>query len=278
MQSAKCPQCGFVGWADAEACKKCGAPVQPPPANEPDQSDQNQTLYYPANSVAFAPDPKTGLAVTSLVLGIVNFLFLGITGVTIIAGIVISVVALKRIKRDPLQYGGRSLAVAGLITNIVSVVVLVPFLFILAIAVPNVLAARRAANEGATINTLRKIHAAEITYQSRNRMFGTMSDLEQAKLVESDLATGNRAGYAFKIDTMTMTTVDGLPGFAASAAPSDYPSTGRRSFYIDESGVIRGADNHGLEASKSDPPINLNNDYSPNRSTSRRSSPNSDDE
>ena len=276
MKSAKCPECGFVGWADAEVCKKCGAPVMASSENASIELGQQYSYDYPTDSGMVPPQLKTGLAVTSLVVGILNFLFLGISGVTIIAGIVISVVALKRIKRDPYQYGGKNLAVAGLITNIVSVVVLVPFLFILAIAVPNLLAARRAANEGAAINALRKIHVAEITYQSRNRTFGTMSDLQQANLITPELANGNRNGYRFKIDTMTMTTVDGLPEFAVFAVPSDYPSTGRRSFYIDESGVIRGADNHGADATRYDPPINFNSDYPSQRSASRGTAANSE--
>jgi hypothetical protein len=275
MQSVKCSECGFVGWADAEVCKKCGAPVKQPAVDHLDQSSCPPAYSNPAHYSTFAPELKTGLAVTSLVFGIVNFLFLGFTGITIVAGVIVSLVALKRIKRDPYQYGGKNLAVAGLITNIMSVVVLVPVLVILAVAIPNVLAARRHAYEVGAIRSLKKIQSAETIYQSRYQRFGTLSDLEQAQLIVTN-GVGNQSSYTYKVDTRA--SIDGLAEFAATAIPSDYPATGRRSFYIDESGVLRGADDHGLEANRSDPPINPNDDYPFTRPASRNSSLNRDDD
>src|SRR4030095_7028897 len=121
---------------------------------------------------------KKGWAIGSLVLGILNFLLFGVLVVPIIVGVVVSVIALKKIKRQPMEYGGKSLAIGGLVTNIVSAVVLVPILIIAAIAIPNLMAARRAANEGSAVNALRTIHAAEMTYQSTEGT-GDIGSLEQ---------------------------------------------------------------------------------------------------
>src|ERR1051325_322266 len=129
MKSAKCTECGFVGWADAELCKKCGASVVPSAADSaiPSQPiepaaqnvDENQTYYYPANVNPFPEELKNGWAISSLVSGILNFLLLGIFVLPTIAGIVISALALKKIKRQPLEYGGHGMAVGGLVLNII---------------------------------------------------------------------------------------------------------------------------------------------------------------
>jgi type II secretory pathway pseudopilin PulG len=232
------------------------------------------TGSYSSYNVSPNAQLKTGLATASLVIGILNFLFLGMFIVPIVVGIVISVVALNKIKSNPHEYGGKSLAIGGLVTNIVSVVVLVPILLIAAIAIPNLLAARRAANEGAAIYALRKIHMAEVTYQSRegNGSYGTLSDLQKASLISPALASGAQSGYRFKVET------DRGDGWAASAVPAEYASSGVRSFCIDETGVLRGEDSHGLEASRFAPPLNFNRDYSDQRSPGRGASRNVDDE
>src|SRR4030095_5215304 len=98
MKSAKCPQCGFVGWSDAEFCKKCGASVSAAPVDMLERPDGNFTASYSSYNVPPA-ELKTGLAITSLVLGIANFLLLGIFLVPTIVGIVVSVVALNNISR-----------------------------------------------------------------------------------------------------------------------------------------------------------------------------------
>src|SRR5262249_54503619 len=157
MKSAKCVQCGFVGWSDAEVCKKCGASMSPVPVEVADPPPGNFTVPYSNYNISPPAELKTGWAITSLVMGLANFLVLGIFLISTIAGIIVSAIALNKISRSPHEYGGKSLAVAGLITNIVSVVFLIPVALIASIAIPNLLAARMAANEGAAMNALIKI-------------------------------------------------------------------------------------------------------------------------
>ena len=65
--------------------------------------------------------PKTsGLAVASLICGIVGVCTCGIGG---IAGIVLGIMAMGRIKRSGGQLGGRGLAVAGLVVSIIAIIV-----------------------------------------------------------------------------------------------------------------------------------------------------------
>jgi type II secretory pathway pseudopilin PulG len=206
---------------------------------------------------------KTGLAIASLVMGIANFLLLGIFLLPTIIGIVVSVVALNKIKQKPHEYGGKSLAIGGLVTNIISVVVLVPVMVIAAIAIPNLLAARRAANEGAAIRSLRVLHQAEQSYQAttgKGINYGTLSDLQNDSLISliwparSDRAIDSRSKCS-KLIVRARRRSRSWPCLLSNG------SSGRRSFFIDETGVIRGEDNHGLEASKATPPVNLNSRY-----------------
>jgi len=69
---------------------------------------------------------KIGLATTAMVLGIVNLIpCLSVFVVPLIAGLVISGVALNQIKKHPHEYGGKPMAVYGLVLNIVAAVVTV---------------------------------------------------------------------------------------------------------------------------------------------------------
>jgi type II secretory pathway pseudopilin PulG len=282
MNSAKCTNCGFVGWADAEFCKKCGSPMGAAVVDGWEPPAGNFTPSYSNDGFASEAELKKGLAVTSLVLGILNFLLLGILVVPTVVGIVVSVVALNKIKRFPHVYGGKSLAIGGLVTNIVTAVCLVPVLIIAAIAIPNLLAARRAANEGATLRALRTLHSAEATYQATKGRgnYGSLTDLQGVSLIPTDLAGGVKSGYRYKVQVVDATS--GRPAsFEAVAVPTEYggaAATGTRSFFIDETGVLRGEDTHGLEANRNTPPINSNRDYGNRRLETRRSTNYSDDD
>ena len=267
MNSAKCFECGFVGWADAETCKKCGAPTadsagvryQPQPMSDYDQPGQWTPVYG---------DVKKGMAITSLVLGVLGFFTIGILGVGAVIGIVLAIVAINKANRNPEEYGGKGLATAGLVTNILSLVIIVPVGIIAAIAIPNLLASRRAANEGATIQSLRTIHSAQATYQSLHESYATLDELGAEQLIAPELASGKRFGYKFQVN-LTSGDVSRPAGFEVVSVPQEYPMSGRRSFYLDESGVIRGADAQGAAATKYDAPLNF--DRYPSSPTSTRS-------
>ena len=239
MKSAKCLQCGFVGWSDVEYCKSCGAPLSP--------GATNYTLTNPTGEVQ-----KKGLAIFALVLGIISFFTFGLLGVGAIAGIILAAIAMSRAKNEPWKYGGRGMAVAGLVLSITSIVMVVPVGIIAAIAVPNLLVARMAANEGSALQSLRTISSAEMAYQSQFQRYGTLQELASLNLIDQKLGSGVKNGYRF---TVELTNADGSEGFAVSGVPVEYRSSGRRSFYVDETFVIRAADNHGAPSSVFDAPL-----------------------
>lgn len=241
MKSSKCGQCGFVGWSD-QYCKACGASLTTPYQ----QSDQPE-------------GQQKGLAIAALTLGIISFLSFGLLGVGAIVGIIISVKAMKRVSREPWKYGGRSMAIAGLVLNITALTSVVPGLIMVAIAVPNLLASARAANEGSAMATLRRVASAEIEYRETFEKYGTLEELAARNLIDSRLASGTQNGYHFTIELTT--DESNAEGFAVVAVPVTYGSSGRRSFYIDESFVLRASDNHGAPSTKMDTPLDTNSDY-----------------
>jgi len=75
-------------------------------------------------------------------------------------------------------------------------------------------------------------------------------------LIEPRLRSGARNGYLF---TVALTTDEmNVEGFAAVAVPENYRYSGIRSFYIDETAVIRAGDNYGGPSTKTDDPLDLN--------------------
>jgi len=199
------------------------------------------------------------MAVTSLVLGILGFFTFGIMGIGAVVGIVLASSAMRKARQLPSEYGGQGVATAGLVMNVTSLVMVVPIGLVAAIAIPNLLASRRAANEGASIAALRRIHDAQRTYYSTvggESSFGTMDQLMSNGLVDPQLATGVRSGYRFKVEVRPSTETT-YAAFRAVGVPVTYGKSGIRSFYIDESGVIRGGDNRGADATEEDPPLNF---------------------
>jgi type IV pilus assembly protein PilA len=245
MKSNKCQACGFVGWSDSGNCKSCGASLG-------------------ANPGALSQEgPQKGLAIFALVLGILSFLTFGLLGVGAITGIIVAVVAMNKVNREPWKYGGKTLAIVALVLNITSLGTVVPVGIIAAIAIPNLIAARKAANEASAIATLRTISMAESTYQSIFQKFGTLEELEAEGLIDPALASGTKNGYRFTLEVTK--NEERLEGFEVVAVPMTYQSSGRRSFFVDESMVIRAGDNNGGPSTVSDRP--LESDYDSPRRT-----------
>lgn len=113
-----------------------------------------------------------------------------------------------------------------------------------AIAIPNLISSRRAANEGSALATLRIIVSAQATYQatSGGGSYGSLANLRTAGLVDAVVGASDttaKSGYLFTTDKVTGPD---FAAFDASAVPSTYSgamATGSRSFFVNESGVIQ---------------------------------------
>ncbi len=120
--------------------------------------------------------------------------------------------------------------------------------------------------EEAAIAALRRLADAIATYR---RAFGNLPEsLEQlgpapkegvspeaAQLVDAELAAGKKGGYLFRYRILPAAGEGAEPSFELAAVPAEYGKTGRRSFFLDASGKLRGADKQGAVATSADPPI-----------------------
>ncbi len=69
-----------------------------------------------------------------------------------------------------------------------------------------------------------------------------------------EFGNANRYGYKFTV-TVKEPDYDEAAGFEAVAVPETYGSSGIRSFYVDETGVMRAANNRGEVATALDDPL-----------------------
>src|ERR1700674_1613465 len=118
---------------------------------------------------------------------------------------------------------------------------------IAAIAIPNLLASRRAANEASALATMRVIFSSEATYQATNGggKYGTLADLGNNGLVDavvvaSTVAATPKSGYNHAGVTVDVNAAV-ASGFDISTKPAIFGSisaSGTRSFYTNETGVM----------------------------------------
>ncbi len=103
-------------------------------------------------------------------------------------------------------------------------------------------------NEMIAISMLQMIASAEASYRSTagNGSYGTLDKLVEQKLMTRE--TFEKYGYKFDL------TVSGNQ-FEAVATPVEYGKTGKRSFFIDQSNVVRGDDHGGGLATIADKPV-----------------------
>ena len=139
-------------------------------------------------------------------------------------------------------------------------IVVAIILIIAAIAIPNLIRSRMAANEASAVGSVRTMNTAAIEYNSTYgngfpasiAQVGTTGtaavSCNNAELVDSVLTAGVKSGYNFAVlpGAVPVTTVPtgcsapgNTDGYGVIAYPVTTGTTGQRSFCSDASGVIR---------------------------------------
>jgi type IV pilus assembly protein PilA len=115
---------------------------------------------------------------------------------------------------------------------------------IAAIAIPNLLASRRAANEGSAQSSLRTIHSAQVTYQATagsGAYADSLATLQGQTLIDSVLGSGTKSGYDFEIVEQAGAGANAVFGvYAFPDLSSGVSQTGTRTFGTTEDGIMRG--------------------------------------
>ena len=134
-------------------------------------------------------------------------------------------------------------------------IVVVVIGIIAAIAIPNLLAARRASNEASAIASTRTFHGANITFQASagaGLFAANVAALTNAKLIDTGFAaaignaaypaaaTSAKSGYLFNYGNTAVANNPSQFTLASkfNGTAGSFSATGTRSFFIDESGVI----------------------------------------
>jgi len=145
-------------------------------------------------------------------------------------------------------------------------IVVAIILIIAAIAIPNLLRSRIAANQASAVGSLRTLNTSEVTYSSTYNVgfSATMSYLQPdpagsanptstaAGLIDSVLALGSKSGYSFTYSPGATDSNGRINTYAFTAEPIT-SSTGTNYYYTDQSGVIR--QNSTTTAGSTDSPI-----------------------
>src|SRR5215470_2613061 len=128
--------------------------------------------------------------------------------------------------------------------SLIELLIVVAIIGIIAsIAIPNLLASRRSANEASAQSSLRTIQSCQLTYQATTGRgdYGTLAQIRGDFLTDATLGGGTKSGYDFVI---TPTGAGVRPAlFYATAVPtvtSGIGKTGTRRFGISEDAVLHG--------------------------------------
>jgi type IV pilus assembly protein PilA len=222
-----CAGCGNSVTAEDKFCRTCGRVVSDVAGVTPGAS---------APPVPIANAETSGKAIASLICGLFFFVPL-----LFIGAIVFGHLALSEIRKSAGRLKGEGIATAGLVLGYIWIAGIPIILIVAAIAIPNLLRARMAANESAAVAAVRTLNTAEEAYAQDHPQAGyTCSLADLNALIDSALASGRKHGYVFELKDCAA-GADGTNNrkYRVVAYPAMVNQTGVRAFCSDESQVIK---------------------------------------
>jgi type IV pilus assembly protein PilA len=232
-----CPKCGAALQENSQFCSRCGAPAtaHPDPA-------------YAQGATSTEAGTTSGKALGSLITGIFGLVLFPAA----IVAIVLGHISRSEIRKSSGRLHGAGMALTGLVFGYVGVA-FIPILIIAAIAIPNLLRARIAANEASAIGALHDLNVAEIRYTSTYIKVGSAPvlpalggtkcsppDEGSACLIDAQLASGQKNGYRFELrNRIHSQTGMERDKYQIVAYPLVRNQSGVRAFCSDETAVIK---------------------------------------
>jgi len=267
-----CSKCGANNPDDGRFCVSCGAALA---GQAGVSTPASSAITPPIPGLAppyVRPTETSGKAIASLICGICFLIF-----PAAVAAIILGHLSLSDINKSAGRLTGRGIATTGLVLGYFGVLGLIPFILIIAaIAIPNLIRARIVANETSAQASLRVIDTAALSYSERysngfppsllamDGVDAGAPSCDHAQLIDSVLASGQKSGYVFTytavpdLETQDRTvsaaaaangcTVAGTTGFPINADPITRGTTGMRSYYVDQTNVIREEQNEPASA------------------------------
>lgn len=177
------------------------------------------------------PQIRKGLAIASLVLGIISIPTAGVLGVGAVTAIALGAIALVKIRKEPAIYGGKGMAIAGIVISAASL-----FFVIIgaAVVLPRVIRVLQSGRESAAIESLMMIHNRQALYYARNGRFSTLRELADEGLI--DLNFANSAALS---NYKYTSTADASQDKFCVQATRQRPSVASKDVNVDQDGFIR---------------------------------------
>lgn len=148
-----CPFCHEQIQDQALVCKHCQRELQPL-----------------ASPMGIAPS-TSGLAIASLVLGILGICSYGLLG---LVGLILGIVALGGINKSQGRIGGRGLAIGGIASG--GATMLIGFMLMAAIAIPNFMKFQAKAKQSEARTNLGAVYTAQTSHFGEEDSFGDSFD------------------------------------------------------------------------------------------------------
>lgn len=217
-----CSGCGNNISPEDKFCRVCGRPA--------------------AGAVAVPPAATSGETSGKAIVSLISGLFFFVFPFAILA-IIFGHLGLSEIRKSAGRIKGDGIAIAGLVLGYAGIAAIPVVLIVAAIAIPNLLRARMAANEASAVSGIRILNTAESAYAESHPNDGftcSLSTLADARVFFGPLAKGQQNGYAFELNGCTPEDGDSANRhYQVVAYPLREHQTGIRAFCSNESMVIK---------------------------------------